>query len=856
LNSKRILVVACALCLLMSAAIGVCAAAFTRHFDALERERAATLLQQHLHVLGAHVAQLAERARSYAQAAHIDASATSHSPLDWQVDVLAVVDARGRELQAQQVNPMGRGVMPLSTGLLAQLLQLWSEQRPLGTGFRCGWLNTERGLLAVCALAVGLESQPPKLVVLGRYFAAGERPAFDLVPLGTPARSTELAPEVAAWLYRAAPATSLVVDDPSSRSSRAHAVLRDVAGRNVTLVRATTSGKISANGRRTTWLMMGTLGLVLGAASFVLLLLILREQPSSAHDAARNHDALRELQESVALIDVRAGAVLEANDTWLRVLDYERAELAALSLRGIYLDLPDELHTVESGAPIECRMRARDGRLIDAELTLAEITANGQSLFAIVGRDISQRKQAEQSLADSVSLFEHLCTHDALTELPNRTYLQTHLPSLLQEVADTGRVLGLLYCDLDWFEQRDQLPGHGDAPLRLIAARLRSELPAQQLLVRMESDEFVVVVAAQALREIDALANQLLDWIRKPLTFEAGSVALTANIGIAAYPQHGLDGDTLLKHADIALYRAKQQAGHSCCWFGEDVNLQESERVILEQSLRRAINTDQIQLEYQPIVDLDTGLVSSFEALARWRHPQLGTVPPERFIPVAEHSRLIVPLGEQILRMAILQLHDWQAAGLPLVPVAINVTALQLELAELAAYVDELVRRYQVDLKWLAFEVTESVWLQDPCKQLTTLQQLRSAGSRIYMDDCNARLPDPERLRLLPVDAIKLDQNAIRAELEGTDTARVLAQTIALAEQLNLTTVAEGIETAAQAEQLRELGCRCGQGYYFSKPIPPLQCRSLLQHMGEARRMTETVKNRALRINRAAATAE
>jgi diguanylate cyclase (GGDEF)-like protein/PAS domain S-box-containing protein len=854
LNSKRILVVACALCVLMSAAIGICAAAFTRHFDALERERATTMLQQHLHVLGAHVAQLAERAQSYAQAANSDAS---NSPLEWQVDVLAVVDARGRELQAQQVNPMSRGEVPLSSGLLAQLLQLWSEQRPLGMGHRCGWLNTERGLLAVCALDMGLESQPRRLVVLGRYFAAGERSAFDLVPLGAPARSSELAPEVAAWLYRAGPATSLVVDDPSSRSSRAHAVLRDVAGRSVVLVRATSSGEISANGRRTTWLMMGTLGLLLGAASFVLLLLILREQSSSASGAARNHDVLRELQESVALIDVRAGAVVEANDAWLRVLDYERAELAALSLRGIYLDLPEELRTVESGAAIECRMRARDGRLIDAELTLSEIIADGRSLFAIVGRDISQRKQAEQSLVESVSLFEHLCTHDALTELPNRTYLQTHLPSLLQEVADTGRVLGLLYFDLDWFEQRDQLPGHsGDAPLQLIAARLRSELPAQQLLVRMDGDEFVVVVAAQALRDIDALANQLLDWIRKPLAFEAGSVALTASIGIAAYPQHGLDGDTLLKHADIALYRAKQQGGHSCCWFGADVNLQESERVILEQSLRRAINTDQIQLEYQPIVDLDTGLVSSFEALARWRHPQLGSVPPERFIPVAEHSRLIVPLGEQIVRMAILQLHDWQAAGLPLVPVAINVAALQLELAELAAYVDGLARRYQVDLKWLAFEVTESVWLQDPSTQLTTLQQLRSAGSRIYMDDVNARLPDLERLRLLPVDAIKLDQNAIRAELEGTDTARVLAQTIALAEQLNLTTVAEGIETAAQAEQLRELGCRCGQGYYFSKPIPPLQCRSLLQHMGEARRMTETVKTRALRIHRAAATAE
>ena len=846
MNTRRILAVAFTVCLLLCAAIAVCAAVFTRQFDAVEHNAAELRLREGLQALDAHAARLARQAGERAQS---PATSNRAALLASGMDALAVLDSSGRELQAAQVDRTRRGTEELAPALRAQLLQLWSDRQHQPAGPRQGWFSTARGLLAVCVL----DANGGAWLFAGSYFDAALADGLDLIVLNDPAQPTALAPPVAAWLYQSAPADVLVLDDADTHASVAHAVLRDVAGRPIAVLRSTSSGAVALAGRRTTWLSMGSLALLLGASSFVLILLLLRQQPAPGPRLA-GQDLSGALRESVALVDLQDGSFINVNEALLQALDYERSDLAVLSMRGVYLDLPDDLGAaaLPDSPPLECRLRARDGRLIDTEITFAAVPDASRQLLCIVGRDISQRKQAEQSLAESVSLFEHLCTHDALTELPNRTYLQTHLPTLLQDAADDSRLVAVMYLDLDGFDAHCVAlgQGSGDALLKLVAERLRNELPADHLVARTEGDEFVIVAPAlSSSAAVTALAEQLLDRVRRPLTLTEASITLTASMGVAIYPQHGLDGDTLLKHADIALYQAKQHGRNQYRCFVDDMNLQQSEHVILEQALRRAIDTDQIQLEYQPVVDLQTGLVISFEALARWRHPLLGTVPPERFIPVAERSRLMLPLGEQIVRMAILQLHDWQAAGLSLVPVAINVAPLQLELTDLAAYVADLLRRYAVDPKWLSFEVSEAVWAQPTGKHIATLQQLRAAGSRVYLDDCTAGLIDAAQLQALPVDALKLDPRLIREQSEA------VTNTMALARRLHLMTVAEGVETIEQVEQLRQLGCQCGQGYYFSKPIAPLQCRSLLQHMGEARRLTETVKVRAFRINRAVATA-
>jgi sensor c-di-GMP phosphodiesterase-like protein len=265
----------------------------------------------------------------------------------------------------------------------------------------------------------------------------------------------------------------------------------------------------------------------------------------------------------------------------------------------------------------------------------------------------------------------------------------------------------------------------------------------------------------------------------------------------------------------------------------------------LEQALRRAIGTQQIFVEYQPIIDLRTGKLASFEALARWRLPEGGLISPVRFIPIAEKSGLILPLGEQIVHEVIVQLHEWQELGMQLVPISVNVATLQLERTAFSTYVHELLLQYNLDPQLLAFEITESAWMQDSHKHIVIIDTLRNAGSRIYVDDFGTGFSNLSYLKALPVDTLKIDQSFTRTIDTDPSDAAIVGGIIAMADNLKLDTVAEGIETATQARLLRELGCKYGQGYYFSKPLAAARCRSLLEQLGTSRDFTETLKVRA-----------
>jgi EAL domain-containing protein (putative c-di-GMP-specific phosphodiesterase class I) len=241
-------------------------------------------------------------------------------------------------------------------------------------------------------------------------------------------------------------------------------------------------------------------------------------------------------------------------------------------------------------------------------------------------------------------------------------------------------------------------------------------------------------------------------------------------------------------------------------------------------------------------------MLTSFEALARWRHPEMGLIPPGRFIPVAEKSGLIVPLGEQILRTVAAQLSEWREAGVPLVPIAVNVAPLQFERTDFSLLAHDLELEYDLDPHWLSFEVTESAWMQNSNKHIVAIDSLRYSGSHVYIDDFGTGFSNLSYLKNLPIDAVKIDQAFVRNLGQDASDVAIVRSIVAMAQQLNLDTIAEGIETAEQAEQLRMLGCRRGQGYYFSKPVPASMCRALLEQMGEIRRFSETVVVRALRI--------
>ncbi|WP_129782196.1 bifunctional diguanylate cyclase/phosphodiesterase [Peristeroidobacter soli] len=629
------------------------------------------------------------------------------------------------------------------------------------------------------------------------------------------------------------------------------ALISDVANTPVAYFVTANKRDVGRLGRQTTWELMGTLAALIVVGSGALLAMILRLRQSWTERAAlesRHRNILKHLNESVALADPQTGQIVDANDALLRAAGYSRKDLPSLNVRKIYLDLPE---TLAGGSPAaERRVRARNGCVHEEEVTITDVLEDDRPLVCVVGRDLSQRKQAELALQENQSRLAHLIEHDPLTELPNRNYLNSRLPALIEFARTRGQSLALMHVDLDRFKNINDSggQGHGDAVLKIIAHRLCSATSGDDAVVRIGADEFVVVApGVTSMKASRTLAERLLMKIREPVELNELRVSVTASLGVSIFPRDANDGETLLRDAGIALQSAKE-GGRDCYReFSPEMTAQLSEHLVLEKALRRALESSQICVEFQPVVDLQTGLLVSFEALARWRDPELGVVSPARFIPVAERSGLIVPMTEAIVRKVVLQLSEWQRSNLLLAPVAVNVTAAQFERTQFPIFVQETTLEHDVDPRWLAFEVNESAWLQNSSKHVVMIDTLRHEGSRIYIDDFGTGFSNLSYLKTLPVDAVKIDQSFVRGVATDASDAAIVSSIIAMSRQLNLSTVAEGIETEVQANKLRALGCLYGQGHYFSRALPAERCRALLEQLSAAQRVTETVTMRAFR---------
>ena len=863
---------------LLLLAIAVASGVFVTRFDAIEATQTHEKSQQLLRAVQADLNQLAISARDYGewddthdfiQTGNPDylRSNFSHVAMSgMQVDVLAMFRADGSTVYTSQLDEPGeRTIVPAPAGLVEPLRALRLQHvrlRELSSLQRL--LHTPQGLLAFSAVEIRRSdrSAPSGAVMFfGRFFETDEIHRINetsqlpgellLLP------DAHLPPEIVAWTQDPqAPPTATRIED--AEHIVGYALLRDLTGQPAAVLKMDNQREIGQLGRYTTELLMGTLAALLLLSGFALVALLWGLQQSWADRVLverRYRNIMSNLDETIVLADPTTGAIVDANQALLSLLDYQRIDVAHLKLGGVYVGLPDPLPAADARCLIECRMRARDGRLLEAEVTLATLVEDDREFVCVVGRDVSRRKQAEASLLDSETRLAQAVERDDLTGLPTRVALQRRLPALLAEAARRSGPLLLLHLDVDHFKNFNDSRGHafGDRVLHEIAARLSGCAGEGDQLFRTGGDEFLVVSAAAGDVSVQReRAHALLKALAAPFTVDALSLSLTGSIGTACYPQDGADAEALLKHADIALYEAKAAGRNTHRAFDSAMTAQRSEHVTLEQALRHAMSTEQIYLEYQPVVDLHTGLLVSFEALARWKHPELGQISPARFIPVAEQSGLIVELGERIARDVIAQLQRWQQAGVPLAPIAINVAPVQIERTSFATFVHELLLQHDVPAHWLAFEVTESAWMQNSTKHVVTLDSLRHAGSRVYIDDFGTGFSNLSYLKTLPVDAIKIDQAFVRAiETDEGDVA-IVEGIVAMARKLRLQTIAEGIETAGQAEVLRSMGCQFGQGYYFSRPSPAAQCRALLEQVGETRRFTETVKIRAFRSAKSA----
>jgi diguanylate cyclase (GGDEF)-like protein/PAS domain S-box-containing protein len=464
-----------------------------------------------------------------------------------------------------------------------------------------------------------------------------------------------------------------------------------------------------------------------------------------------------------------------------------------------------------------CVLIRRDGSESGIEDSAAPIhDRNGLVTGAVmVFHDVTQAR----ALALRTS---YLAQHDTLSGLANRAMLHDRLSHAITAANRHREKLAVLFIDVDRFKQVNDFLGHsvGDRLLQAMAQRLVTCLRDSDTAGRFGGDEFVVVLSEVA-HSADAaiIADKLLVTLSQPYTIDAHSLHITVSIGIATFPDDGLDAELLLKNADVAMYHAKDGGRNQQLFYARHMNRRAGDRQILEGDLRRAIAQQEFVLHYQPKVDLQTGQITGVESLIRWRHPAHGLVPAAPFIRVAEQCGLIVPIGRWVLREACRQARDWLDAGLPLIQISVNTSALELTKAGFVENVRATLLAFNLTPRTLELELTETYLAQEPEVIEAVLQELKSLGVRLAFDDFGTGYASLTCLRTLPVDALKIDQSFVRNVASGTDDAAIVIAMITMGRSLHLRVVAEGVETRQQLEFLLAHGCPEGQGHYFSRPV-------------------------------------
>jgi diguanylate cyclase (GGDEF)-like protein/PAS domain S-box-containing protein len=438
--------------------------------------------------------------------------------------------------------------------------------------------------------------------------------------------------------------------------------------------------------------------------------------------------------------------------------------------------------------------------------------------------DITERKRAEEQI-------KSLAYHDSLTGLPNRRLFQDRLSMAVAQSHRNSQRLAVLFLDLDRFKSVNDSLGHaaGDRLIQDVAERLRTCLREGDTVARLGGDEFTLLLPGVA-QVVDAarVAEKVLDALRVPFLIDERELLATASIGISLYPEDGRDADTLVKNADAAMYRAKQQGRDNYQLCAPALNATALERLALEGSLRHAVGQDELVLHYQPVLDLASGRVRAMEALLRWRHPELGLVPPADFIPLAEMTGLVIAFSPWVLRTACAQAREWQDAGHPGLGVAVNLSARQFQHPDLVGQVRRALEETKLEARFLELEISETSAMQGPEANVPALRALKALGVGIAIDDFGTGCSSLSYLRRFPIDALKIDRSLTAEITRDPDDATIANVVIALAHTLKLRVVAEGVETDDQLAFLTARHCDQAQGYLFAPPRPAQDCADLL----------------------------
>lgn len=466
------------------------------------------------------------------------------------------------------------------------------------------------------------------------------------------------------------------------------------------------------------------------------------------------------------------------------------------------------------GKTLELEGLRKDGSVFPIEISLGTWETEDGVFFSSIIRDITERKLADEKISSLVYL-------DPLTGLPNRRLFNDRLASTLSRASENQQLFSLLYLDIDHFKLVNDTFGHatGDQLLIEVTERLQKHADERDTISRLGGDEFILLLPQTDSTKAAEFAQQVLDCFNEPFQFNGEEVFITPSIGISLYPTDGEDAETLIKNADLALYRVKEEGKNNYQFFTKDMNEEVSRRSKIAIGLRKGLDRGEFTINYQPQIDIKTGTIIGVEALVRWVHPHMGPISPGEFIPIAEETGTIIQLGEFVMRNACLQNKAWQDAGLPKFRMAINISARQFSQTNLCEVVASALSDSGLDPQYLELELTESI-IQGSSSAVATMMELKAMGIHLSIDDFGTGYSSLSYLKLFPINTLKIDQYFTRNIHVDVKDAALVDTIIRMAHNLELNVIAEGVETNEQLDFLKERQCDQAQGYYFNRPLP------------------------------------